>query len=53
VIWMRVKGRCISRLKQLSELYLYQHFCSNEHSNENIQVMPLEEVNIEGGENMI
>lgn len=53
MIWMRVKGRCISRLKQLSELYVYQHFCFHEHSKEDIQVMPLEGVNIEGGENMI
>ena len=39
-----------NRLKSLCGLYLYQHFCSDGHSEEDISVMPLEEVKLEEGE---
>ena len=39
-----------NRLNKMCELYIYQHFCSDGHSEEDILVMPLEEVTVEEGE---
>ena len=40
------------RLKQLSDLFLYQHFCSDGHSEDDIAIMPIEEVYLRQGENI-
>lgn len=34
----------------MCDLFLYQHFCSNGHSEEDITTMPIEEVSLEEGE---
>ena len=39
-----------NKLNSLCGLYLYQHFCSDGHSEEDILVMPLEEAKVEEGE---
>jgi len=33
-----------NRMKQLSDLYLYHHFCSDGHGVEDVSIMPIEEV---------
>ena len=38
-----------NRLRQLSNLYLYQHFNSDGHSEEDISIMPIEEVTCTSG----
>ena len=35
-----------NRLRQQSNLYLYQHFTSDGHREEDISIMPIEEINI-------
>ena len=40
------------RLKQMCILFLYQHFCSNDHNEDDITIMPIEEVTLEMGENI-
>ena len=37
-----------NRLKQLSNLYVYQHFTSDGHSENDISIMPIEEVTSSG-----
>ena len=39
-------------LNKICELYIYQHFCLDGHSEEDILVMPLEEVTVEEGEHV-
>ena len=39
-----------NRLKNLCDLYLYQHFNSDDHSEDDILVMPIEAVSISKGE---
>ena len=34
----------------MCDLFLYQHFCSNDHSEDDIAIMPIEEVSLEEGE---
>ena len=38
------------KLNQMCNLFLYQHFCSNNHSEDDIAIMPIEEVSLEEGE---
>ena len=38
------------RLNQMCDLFLYQHFCSSGHSEDDITIMPIEEVSLEEGE---
>ena len=38
------------RLNKMCDLFLYQHFCSNGHSEDDIAIMPIEEVSLEEGE---
>ena len=38
------------RLNKMCDLFLYQHFCSNDHSEDDIAIMPIEEVSLEEGE---
>ena len=40
------------RLSQMCDLFLYQHFCSDGHSEDDIAIMPIEEVTLEEGECM-
>ena len=40
------------RLSQMCDLFLYQHFCSDGHSEDDIAIMPIEEVALEEGECM-
>ena len=40
-----------NRLNKMCKLYIYQHFCSDGHSEEDILVMPLE-VTVEEGEHV-
>ena len=39
------------RLNQMCDLFLYQHFCSDSHSEDDIAIMPIE-VSLEDGECM-
>ena len=32
--------------------FLYQHFCSNDHNEDDITIMPTEEVSLEEGERL-
>ena len=41
-----------NRMKQLSDLYLYHHFCSDGHGAEDVSIMPIEEVVLTPGDNM-
>ena len=36
----------------MCDLFLYQHFCSSGHSEDDITIMPIEEVSLEDGECM-
>ena len=38
------------RLNQMCDLFLYQHFCANNHSKDDIAIMPIEEVSLQEGE---
>ena len=38
------------RLNQMCNLFLYQQFCSSDHSEDDIHIMPIEEVSLEEGE---
>ena len=38
------------KLKQMCDLFLYQHFCSNRHNEDDITIMSIEEVFLEDGE---
>ena len=38
------------RLNQMCDLFLYQKFCSNGHSEDDIATMPIEKVSLEEGE---
>ena len=39
-----------NRLKELSELYLYQHFSSDGHTLDDLLIMPIEEIQVLEGE---
>ena len=39
-------------MKQLSDLYLYHHFCSDGHGAEDVSIMPIKEVVLTFGDNM-
>ena len=41
-----------NRLKQLCDLYLYNHFHSNGHSLKDIKIMPIEEVSLTESDNV-
>ena len=41
-----------NRLKQLCGLYLYHHFSSNDHTLDDISIMPIEEVVSEPGDSI-
>ena len=41
-----------NKLKQLCDLYLYNHFNSDGHSIDDLQIMPREEVVVDPGENI-
>ena len=38
------------KLNQMCDLFLYQQFCSNDHNQDDIIIMPIEEVSLEEGE---
>ena len=38
------------KLNQMCDLFLYLHFCSNDHNEDDITIMPIEEVSLEEGE---
>ena len=42
-------SRMNNHKQRLNQMFLYQHLCSNDHSNNDIVIMPIEEVSFKEG----